>query len=397
MLKKMWTLGLPLVLLFYLFTLIMHMSAHHEKYQWDFRTHRMAGQIWAKGENPYDPKVLDPRSGTGFVYNYPPVTLLFYRLFSLVDYQSAFHIFLTIKCLLLVGLIYFWKRMFLASDGDTLFYLFCLLVFNNVFFLDLIAGNINLLEQVFLWVGFYYYLKQKPYPFILFIILASSFKMTLAFFLVLLLLSDSRRKYFHFGIGAGLFGGYLLIQFMIVPEMFKGMLRNAFSVVSEPGAVGPTTHKLVQEFMQLIGNFSGTDLSGTVWFIAAGVMLLVIWLSAKAYFTLQQGSSDEKAKQILFLVCLVYALIHPRLKDYAYLLLIVPTYYTIKNAGRRSVFPLLFILAIMASPHWSLPLLDSLSTLLWKYYPLLIVYFTWGVYINRIYTSTNPSKQAKSI
>jgi hypothetical protein len=395
MLKKLWNAGLPLILLLYFFTLVMHISANHEKYQWDFRTHRMAGQVWADGENPYDPSVLDPRSGTGFVYNYPPVTLLFYRLFTLVDYNTAFHVFLVIKCVLLVGLIYFWKRVFLEADGDTLFYLFCLLVFNNVFFLDLIAGNINLLEQVFLWLGFYCFLKQKPYPFIILVILAASFKMTLAFFLVLLLLDESPRKYASFGIGAGLFGAYLLIQYLIAPRMFGDMLRNAFAVVSEPGAVGPTTHKLVQELMQLIGNLTGVDLSGAVWLLVAGLTLLVIGLSARAYLTLPTGSSREKNIQIIFMVCLVYALIHPRFKDYAYMLLIVPTYQIIKNAGRRSAFPLLFILAVMASPHWFLPLLDSLSTLFWKYYPLLIAFGVWGLYIHGIYAAADPSPETR--
>ena len=207
MLKKIGAIGLPLLLLIYLLTLIMHLSAHHEQYQWDFRTHRMAAQVWADGENPYDPRVLDPKSGTGFVYNYPPVTLLFYRLFTLVDYPTAFHIFLLIKCALLIGLVCFWKRVFLNQEGGALFYLFCLLVFNNVFFLDLIAGNINLLEQVFLWLGFYFFIQRRPGLFILCVILAASFKMTLTFFLVLLLLEDHPRKWHQFFIGVALFGG----------------------------------------------------------------------------------------------------------------------------------------------------------------------------------------------
>ena len=162
------------------------------------------------------------------------------------------------------------------------------------------------------------------------------------------------------------------------------MLRNAFSVVDEPGRVGPSTHKLIQELMQWIGQMTGVDLTQAAWGVAAAVMGLVIWLSYNAYLTLRQGSTEEKARQILFLVCLVYALIHPRFKDYAYLLLIVPTYHVIKNARHLAVFPLLFILAVMASPHWVLPLWDNLSTILWKYYPLMVVFCVWGLNLHEI-------------
>jgi hypothetical protein len=170
------------------------------------------------------------------------------------------------------------------------------------------------------------------------------------------------------------------------------MLRNAFSVVAEPGAVGPTTHKLIQDLLQLLSNLTGTDVTLSTWPLTAGITLLVIWLSAIAYFILKQRSPELQAKQVLFLVCLVYALIHPRFKDYAYLLLVVPSYYIIKNAWHLRVFPLLFILAILASPQWPLPLLGTLSVVLWKYYPLIFAFGVWGIYLHEIFAAPEPVK-----
>jgi len=76
-------------------------------------------------------------------------------------YKSAFHIFLIAKCILLTGLIYFWKREFIKTNAYALFGLFCLFAFNSAVYRDLIAGNINLVEQVLLWLAFFFYMKHR--------------------------------------------------------------------------------------------------------------------------------------------------------------------------------------------------------------------------------------------
>ena len=127
MAKKIFRVIGPLLLLAYFITLVLHISAFSDQYQWDFRTHRKAGEIMAAGSDPYDPEVLLSHKEAGFLYTYPPVTLWIYWLFSLTDYDTAFHIFLIGKCVLLIGLIIFWKSAFLGPKGDSLFYLFSLL------------------------------------------------------------------------------------------------------------------------------------------------------------------------------------------------------------------------------------------------------------------------------
>ena len=215
-----------LLLLYYL-TLILHISANYERYQWDFRTHRQAGLIFAAGKNPYDAEILSSEAGTPLLYTYPPVTLFFYRLFASTDYRTAFHIFLFIKSILLIGLIYFWKREFLEQEGGAFFYLFCLLAFNTAVYRDIIAGNINLMEEAFLWLGFRFYLQRRLLLFCMFILMAASFKMIPIAFLGLLLLSENSRKLRYF-LGAGaVFLLYLLIQYFVAPELFAGFIRNA--------------------------------------------------------------------------------------------------------------------------------------------------------------------------
>ena len=231
MAKKICGIGLTVVLLVYFATLVLHISANDDKYQWDFRTHRKAGEIFASGKNPYDPDILMTQEDADFLYTYPPVTLFFYQLFTLTPYKTAFHVFLISKCILLVGLIYLWRREFLKQAAGPLFYLFCLLAFNSAVFRDFIAGNVNLIEQVMLWLAFCFYLRRKLVLFCIFCLLAASFKMIPIFFLVLLLLSDDKKKYIYFAGSAGAFLLYLLVQYIAAAELFAGFIRNALIVV----------------------------------------------------------------------------------------------------------------------------------------------------------------------
>ena len=377
-----------IIIFIYFVTIVLHISAYVDDYQWDFRTHREAGKIFASGSDPYDSEVLFPRARTHFLYTYPPVTLFLYQLFSMTDYTTAFHAFLILKCILLIGLVYFWKREFLKDDADPFFFLFCLLAFNSAVFLDLIAGNINLVEQVFLWLAFSFYIKERQVLFSVFVLLAASFKMTPAFFLILLLLWDDPKRYKYFLISAGAFLAYLLVQYIIVPEFFTQFIRNALTVVGEKGGVVPATSKLIGDLFQVIGQISGTAIPGVVQTAVIGIIAAgVIYLTYQAYLRLNRIETTDRKMITVFLVCLLYALIHPRFKDYAFLLLIVPSYYAIKNIRYTKVAPFLFILFILSSDRMELPVASSIMSFIWAYYPLLVAYAVWGILINEIFAA----------
>ncbi len=389
MAKKIAQIVGPVLLLAYFITLVLHISAQSDQYQWDFRTHRKAAEIFAAGSDPYDPHILLGRKDASFLYTYPPFTLFFYALFSQTDYHTAFHIFLLVKCAVLIGLVIFWRWAFLGSAGDSLFFLFCLLAFNSAVFADLIAGNINLVEQMLLWIAFFFYLKQRLIYFCVFVLLAASFKMTPIFFVVLLLTSDHPKKFHYFGWAAAIFLAYLIVQYLIYPDMFTGFVRNALTVVGESGAVGPSTEKFIKELFTLLSQLFGPLPPAVISVVVLGVSALIIFLSAKAYFLLKRSQSDnpDREKLVLFLVCLVYALIHPRLKDYAYMLLIVPSYFIMKTTRLTKAFPFIFVLSILAAPHLMLPGFDILSALVWKYFPLMIAYIIWGLYLYEIFAA----------
>ena len=312
--KKIFGIVGLVFLVVYFITMVLHISANFDQYQWDFRTHRKAGEIFASNLDPYDSSILFPQAQTTFLYNYPPVTLYFYKFFAQFDYKTAFHIFLIAKCVLLIGLIYFWKREFLKTNTYALFCLFCLLAFNSAVYRDLIAGNINLVEQVLLWLAFFFYIKHRLILFCTFCLLAASFKMTPSFFLVLLLLADDKRKYRYFVCAGFAFFAYLLVQYFIVPDMFISAIQNAFAVVSERGTIVPSTFTLLSDVFKWISKNSGRATSQVVRFAILSVFIaVVILLTYRAHTRLKSVQVENRPMLDVFLVCLVYALNPPAL------------------------------------------------------------------------------------
>ena len=397
MAKKISGLVIVAILLFYFLTLVLHISANHDEYQWDFRTHRAAGKIFSSGANPYDPSILFPEAGARLRYTYPPATLFVYQLFALMEYHTAFHVFLILKSLLLVGLVFFWQKEFLGNNADPFFYIFCLLAFNSAVFIDLIAGNINLVEQVILWVAFCFYLRHRLFLFCIFTLIAASFKMTPAFFLILLLLADDRKKYQYFLGSVVAFFFYLLIQYFVMPEFFTWFIKNALSVVSERGEVSPSSYKLIGHAIRFLNDLTGIKIPSVINLVAAGVVTAgIILLTYRAYIQLERSQIKDKEMIAVFLVCLLYALIHPRLKDYMFLLLLLPSYYIIKNIRYTQIAPFLYVLMILSCNKMVLPIASSLMELIWVYYPLIIAFCVWGIYLNEIFAAAKNPLKAES-
>ena len=398
--RKLFSGILTGLLLLYFISLLLHICANFEQYQWDFRTHRQAGEIFISGGDPYDADTLFAKARTSLLYTYPPVSLLFYGLFALTEYKAAFYIFLFFKFVLLLALVYFWQREFLHRKTDVMFYAFCLLAFNSTVYRDFIAGNINLVEQALLWLAFFFYLKHRLLLFCVFILTAASFKMLPAFFLVMLLISDNDKKYRYF-LGSCLsFLAYLLIQYVIVPDMFTEFVRNASQVVRERGEVAPSTYSFIRDMFRLLtGNFGVHTPQSMQLFTVVVAGAAVIFFSAKAFVRLRRVEPEAKEKIALFLVCLVYGLIHPRFKDYAYMLLLVPSYFIIVNVRYAKAMPFILILCLITAPEFVLPGTVSLFQIFWKFYPLMVAYCIWGLYLYEIFAMAkqgSPNKKKRA-
>jgi hypothetical protein len=182
------------------------------------------------------------------------------------------------------------------------------------------------------------------------------------------------------------FLAYLFVQYIIAPGLFADFIRNAQIVVGEPGGVVPSTYKLIGDLFQLITNATEITVPhGFQLVVVSAIAVAIMLLSYKAWIRLKSIEIENKAMMEVFLACLIYALIHPRFKDYMYILLLVPSYYLIKNLRHTAVTPFLYILFILSCNRMLLPVLSSLYALMWAYFPLIVAYCVWGIYLYEIF------------
>ncbi|MDB4264857.1 hypothetical protein N9893_02200, partial [bacterium] len=175
-------------------------------------------------------------------------------------------------------------------------------------------------------------------------------------------------------------------QYLIVPDLFTGFIKNALEVVGEPGGVVPSTNKLIAGIFEIVAKITGLTMPPAVQSaIFIVIAAAVVIFSYKACLRLKQAQIDNRAMLEVFVVCLVYALIHPRFKDYGYILLIVPSFYIIKNIHYTKITPFLFILFIMSN-RMMLPIVSSIYDIVWAFFPLMVAYCVWGVYLYEIFS-----------
>ncbi len=348
--------------------------------QWDFVTYYCAFKAAGMGFNPYVNSNLlkfTPPFIVGLLpFVYPPYTLWFFGLFALDNYQSAAHLYLFTKLVLLAALVYLWRQKFLKKEADPFFYLYCLLAFNCAIFLDIQAGNISVFLQFILWLGFYCFLKRRLLLFCALIGITSLFKMPFLFFLGLLFFSGARRKHiFLVGSIAAVLGIYA-ISYFSNPEFFLSLLVNLRRFDIKDPLHNLSTMSLsfyVFDKLSYKGLLTVPSLVPVVAYIAVAITVLLITLK-----TIRRIGGADRDRLAIFLFCVAYALITPRMKDYSYMLLIVPSFFAIKRAVDLKAYPVFLVMFMLSAKHMELPVYRVvLGDIVWSYYPLIVAYTSW--------------------
>lgn len=365
-------------------------------FQWDFMMNYYAAKAYSKGLDPYNGKILNEMAKTSVhLYMYPPIMLWLFIPFTLLDYNGAFQLFLFLKCILLIGLIYFWRKEFLERDTDLLFYILCLFGYRSAIYLDFRAGSIHLFELFLEWIAFSYFLRKRMALFCALIVIAAFIKITPVLFLFLLWFTEDKRKHSYFYGSLAAFICVMAVFYISSPHLFEGCVQNALFIIGEEhGLVQPSTLALAKDvILALAGKVCAMEVQGIQWIAFFVIIVPVVALSMRAFITLRSCQFPDKDKIIIFLACVVYALVLPRFKDYYYVLLLVPTYFIVKRARHIKAYIPLIVLAILPSilsSETPLPGFGRLASLLgifWEYYPLIIAYFVWGLYVYEIHMS----------
>jgi hypothetical protein len=368
-------------------------TAQSPHFQEDFHILYTAAEAHNQGLNPYDKQELSEVAGKEMKlpFVYPPYTLPLLEPLARLDYPVAAGIFLVVKLALLAGLLILWRGVFL-SRGDVAPFLLCMfLAFNCTLFSDVVAGNMSVFEQFFLWLGFSFYVRGRHVWFAALVVLAASAKLVLIVFLGLLVLGLTWRKLAVL-VGAGLtFAGLLAASYALAPELFVAFLDNVRALGWEQKEYNPSTWALLLDAgNHFLGALEGIDVPRLMLTLYGLIAIGVLATSWFVWRRLRCGPAAMRPVHEVFLACFSYALLVPRLKNYSFILLLVPAYWVISTHRSPRPFFWMFLLLIFPTVHLELPLVEQVQPYLVHYYALLLAYLLWGTYCGDLVHAAHP-------
>lgn len=350
--------------------------------QWDFAPYYFAAKAHQQGLDPYDIDNLTEAAGTyiGYHFVYPPPTLWIFSAFTGFSYPVAAQIWLFLKLALVAALVVIWRRYFMPTRMSIFFYLMLLLAFDAAIYWDLKTGNVSIVEQFLLWTAFLFLLKKKPLGFVLFILAASTFKVTPILFLGLLPMSTikNRWKYFAGGIAAFIIVAALFA--VLYPHLANGYLSSAMLIKERADDFNYATLPFMRDIVQTTGDLTGLKIPDTFAVIAYFLAIAaIVWISVRAWRRRIASGAGIDEKLLILFACVVYALVAPRMKCYAYILLLVPGFFIMMEYSATKIHPMVFLLLILPV-HNPLPQYDLI-----KYYRLYYLFYMtvmiWVLYV----------------
>lgn len=358
--------------------ILTELAVNTGKRQWDFRSYYFAGKIALQGGNPYDGQALNQVSGSAVVlpFVYPPVTLPFFELFSRFDFGVAYQLWYVLKLLLTVLLLYMWRKYLFADVSADLFAWFMLLAFGATLYIDLVTGNITMIEQVLIWGGLIALIRGKLWIFSLLIVVAALFKITPLLFIVLLPLLGVRHGWRYVALSLVAIGAVVGAGYLLRPEAWHAFF-SAISVADEPGQLGnPSTLALARDIVESIGQKTGAQLPQILSYgVYAGVVVTVVTMTLACARALRRRGAEGWTLMTIYMSCLAYALVMPRFKTYSFILVLPPALYLLTRGANIKSLGLLFALLALATvtPFPISPYLQYF----WRYYPLFLVFMVW--------------------
>lgn len=374
---------LGVLLIAYSIFIVFSIAIDRNHHFWDFKAYYYSAKAFQQGVNPYLPSEVSKiaKSDIRLTYPYPPVTLLFFKLFLLFNYSTAYFLFLSLNCILVIWLIHLWTKEFLEHDVDILFYIFCLLAFNGAIYRGFRSGNFVIIEQSLICLALFLFLRKNLLGFCTVIIIAASFKLQPVLFLFMLFLSDYKKRYLYFIYSLIIFLVILAVSYLLYPSIFLNFVHFVFHI-DERGQINPSTLSLIRDLFQLAKERFKFIIPAIVPLaVYCSIILGIIFVTLRSFRMLILSKVKNKEKIIVFLFCVMYSLILPRSKDYAYILLLVPSYFIIKKAVFIKTHFLYFIFILLPCIYVSLPGFSVSFNFLWNYYSLIIAYFIWALYV----------------
>ena len=307
---------------------------------------------------------------------------------------------------------HFWKFDLLTRPAALLILCFGL---NATLIWDLASGNLAVLEQALLWLALAALLSGHDKRYGVLIAMAALFKVLPAFFLLLPVLAFPRPRWHAFAWGVACTAFLFALNPLLFPQEFqqfrtatlgaattgtnwwqRALDANLFqyeAVDSWPKAGNTSTLFFWRAALPAVGGWLADKAGMGVWpanattysdeltYLAGAAAIAAI--SMFHLMRYRHRTADFEPRLIILFLCLVFALLVPRLKPYSLVIAIAPVVFIYYRRPATTHFGLLLGLALI--PHYSesaLPLpIARLAAISLDFLPLLTVFVAWLLFL----------------
>ncbi len=376
----------------YVFWVLGMLFVANDHLLWDFKVYSSAATAYHLGLNPYhlDGSLQPHQNVASLPFMYPPLALYYYVPFAWLPSGLAIPVFSSIKFLALCGLFFVWDKIVPLQKHAPVFLMFSFFAFNAALHRDLISGNISVFEQLLLWIGIYYFIEGKIWHFGYLIVLVSTVKLLPIVFLGFLLLSDKRGKYKAVIWFLALFIFYLGLNYVLEPTLTPIYVEsfvsaNVNSIASNDHNAGGINNASTYEFMKALPTMLSVDFSGTLpvvlYILLAIGVTLITWQSLRP---IMYSTERDHKLMLVFTLSMLVLLILPRVKDYSYILAVLPTFYIVVRNRLRDSLLVLLVLICLSARDLKAPIFSEMLLYYWDFYTLVLSGVVWGLYIKEV-------------
>ena len=359
---------------------------------WDFRVYSSASKAYYMGLDPYhlDGSIQPHQNVASLPYMYPPLALYYYVPFAWLPSAVALPVFSSIKLLALCGLFFVWDKIFPLKKHAAVFLAFSFFAFNAALHRDLSSGNISVCEQLVLWIAIFYFVEGKIWHFGYLVCLVSTVKLLPIVFLGFLLFSEKREKHKALAWFLGVFAFYLGLNYVLEPTLTPVYLQSFVSndvnsIASNDHNEGGINNASSYEFMKALPAVLSINFSGVLPLILYAcfsiALTLITWQSLRPIIN---STVKDHRLMLVFTLTMLALVILPRMKDYSYILAVLPTFYIMLRNRHRDSLLVLLVLVCLSARDLAAPVYRELLLYYWDYYPLVLSAVVWGLYIREI-------------
>lgn len=312
----------------------------------DYQTYYYATKAFLAGENPYDLSALSAQAGKKIAYAflYPKLILLPFIPLVQFSYQTSALLYIALKGIALGILVVLWTKYFVADLLSTfLLGLFLLTAYHATVIRDYVVGNVSIFEQVFLWLGFLFFLQKRLILFCVMIVAGSFFKITSVVFLFLpLLFSREKKTVLLLATSLVALGLFYFVSYWDFPNGFEGLRLRYAQLQWEGSYLNPSSYAFIRQLVKDSG-VPIHEVTGETWKIFAGYALVML---TATFVVLRKTKLWTNPSIILLVSIFLYALLLPRFKDYSYILLVLPSLVVLRDMVPSLVLQAALVLAV---------------------------------------------------